>query len=405
MKARFSIWILMFTGVLLAQQVQTTQERAKVFDIDLRQLERTNEQIIPQRQFLEQALERQIDSTAYILGPGDQLLLKVWGVMEAQFVSEVTPEGFLVIPGMSQIYVANETLAGAGRKIRALLAQHFKNSRFAVRLLRLRKFKVFVVGEIAEPGTYYLRASDRVSDAIQLAGGLTNWGDDTRIQLRHYDGRVDTINISDFYLTGNLKENPYLQGGDIIYVPPIDLQGSYVIIEGNVGSQGIYQIRPQETLYAFLTRLQAINRRSDIESIVLIRGNQKKFYNLLESNSPARVEKLQTKDRIIIPSTREMVYVRGEVTQPGPYPYLANYTALDYAGFAGVLETAKSLDHLTVIHSRTGRVEKGPHVIVEKGDIVIVPRRNREIVKDYMAILMPVVSMAISVFALIQTSR
>ncbi len=391
--------------MLIAQETQTNQEGAKVFDIDFQQLEKTKEQILPQRQFLEQALERQIDSTAYILGPGDQLLLKVWGAMDAQFISEITPEGFLVVPGMSQVYVANETLADANQKIRKLLAQSFKNSKFAVRLLRLRKFKVFVVGEIKEPGTYYLRASDRVSDAIELAGGLTDWGDDTRIQLRHSNGRIDTINISDFYLTGNLKENPYLQGGDIIYVPPIDLERNYVIIEGNVASEGVYQIRPQETLYAFLTRLQAINRQSDIESIVLIRGKQKKFYNLLENDSLARVEKLQTRDRIIIPSTRKMVYVRGEVTKPGPYPYLANYTALDYAGFAGVLETAKSLDDLTVIHTRTGKVEKGPHVIVQKGDIVIVPRRNREIIKDYMSIVMPVVSMAISVYALIRTSR
>ncbi|NOX38935.1 MAG: hypothetical protein GXO78_15510 [Calditrichaeota bacterium] len=405
MKVPVWLFLLVFCINVFSQEARTTEERARVFDIDLQQLEKTNEQIIPQRQLLEQALERQIDSTTYIVGPGDQLLLKIWGVMETQFITEVTPEGFVIIPGISQVYVANETLAEASKKIRQALAQSFKNSRFTVRLLRLRKFKVFVVGEIENPGTYYLRASDRVSDAIQLAGGLTNWGDDTRIQVRHYNGRVDTINISEFYLTGNLNENPHLNGGDVIYVPPIDLKENYVIIEGNVGSQGVYQILPNETLYEFLTRLQAINRRSDIENIVLIRGTEKKYYNLLKSETRARVEMLQTGDRIIIPSTREMVYVKGEVTQPGPYPYLANYTALDYAGFAGVLETAKSLKDIMVIHTRTGKVEKGADVIVEKGDIVIVPRRNRELLKDYLAIITPIISLGISAYALIRAAR
>jgi len=118
----------------------------------------------------------------------------------------------------------------------------------------------------------------------------------------------------------------------------------------------------------------------------------------------AQKETLQTGDVIVIPSIRDQVYVKGEVLKPGPFPYLANYTARDYAGFAGLLETSKGLDNIYVIHTRTGEIEKGADVIVGNGDIVVVPRRSREVFKDYLSVLMPIISVGLSAYALIRTS-
>ncbi len=406
-------WVLLIILLLIIQgisqnvpqQNQTSQTTQPQTDVDLKQLQKTPEQIIPQRQFIEQALEKEIDSTKYVLGPGDQLLIKVWGIMDNQFVTEVTPEGYVIIPAIAEIRVGDKTLAMASKLIKAAMGKAFKHAYFSVRLLKLRKFRVFVAGEISNPGTYYVRAADRVSDVLQLSGGLLNWGNDTRIEVRHLNGTVDTVNINSFYLQGDMKDNPYLQGGDVVYVPPIDLEKNYVIIEGNVGSQGIYQFLPGETIYKFLTRLHAINRRSEIQNIVLKRNGKNQIFNLLEKEALAQKETLQTGDVIVIPSIRDRVYVKGEVAQPGPYPYLANYTARDYAGFAGLLETSKGLDDIYVVHTKSGEVEKGAEVIVANGDIVVVPRRSREIVKDYLSIIMPIISVGFSAYALIRTVR
>ncbi len=407
MKHRLLAVILIFVlgnAFIFAQQEETQQGRSSVFDVDMEQAQKSNEQLIPQQQFLEQTFEKAIDPATYLLGPGDQLLIKVSGVLEKEFISGVSPEGYLA-PSITEIYVSGKPLSVASELIKEALAKTFLNAKFSVRLVKLRKFRAFVVGEVRRPGTYYLRAVDRVSDAIQLAGGLTDWGDDTRIQLRHSNNTTDTVNVNEFYLTGNLENNDPLNGGDVIYIPPIDLKKNYVIIEGNVGSQGIYQIRQQEKLFDFLTRLQAINRRSDIENIILVRNDQKIAFNLLERNSKARGEVLLTGDRIIIPSNRNRVYVRGEVLQPGSFPYLANYTTKDYAGSAGILETAKGLKNLIVIRGETGQVETGEDVVVGNGDIVVVPRRARESFKDIMTILMPIISVGISAAVLIQTSK
>jgi protein involved in polysaccharide export with SLBB domain len=402
--------VLFLSQVLWAQRGDQASElkettRSPVFDIDLNQFEKTNEQLVPQQQFLEQVFETEIDSTQYIMGPGDQLLIKIWGVLDTQFITAVTPEGYVIIPSVSEVFVSGKTLAAASKLIKEEMDKVFKNAGFSVRLVRIRKFRMFVVGEIRNPGAYYLRSVDRIGDALQLAGGLVGWGDETRIQIRHESGIVDTVNISEFYVSGDLKHNPLLTGGDVVFVPPIDLQKRYVILEGNVGSQGLYQVRPDENLFSLLTRLKTINRKSDIENIVIIRDSEKKVFNLLQNEAAAREEILQNGDRIMIPTIRDRVYVKGEVLQPGSFPYLANYTAKDYAGLAGMLASAKDFNKVYVIHAETGQVEKGGNAIVDNGDIVVVPRNTRENVKDILAIITPVISIALSTVAIIQASK
>lgn len=384
------------TVVVPAEQ----QKTAPSIDADAQQVKKSFEQIIPQRQFLEQALEQPVDSTTYLLGPGDQLLIKMWGAFENQFLVEVSPEGFILIPTVSQIDVAGKTLADAIGLIRTTLKTKFKTDQFSIRLVKLRKFRVFIVGEVEKPGTYFMRASDRLNDLIELAGGLTDWSNDTEIELRHGDsGRK--VNFSNFLISGNLDNNPHLNSGDIVYIPPIDLSRNYAIIEGNVGSQGIYQIQPGETLMNFLYRVKAMNRKSNVENIVIIRHNQRRTVNLLQEAAGQKQEIVQSGDRILLPSNRNKVYVKGEVAQPGPLFFMANYRARDYAGSAGILETAKGLNSIYVIRMKTGKIEKGPDVIVQKGDIVVVPRKNREIFKDYMTIVTPILSMVLSTAAII----
>lgn len=398
MPLRLAFLLLICLPLLLSAQEE--KETPPPIDTDFQQLNKSLEGIIPQRQFLEQALDSAIDSSTYQLGPGDQILIKIWGALENQFFTEVTPEGFVIIPTVGEFPVEGKTLAEVSALLKERLKERYFNANFAVRLVRIRKFRVYVTGEVVRPGTYFMRPSDRLSDVLELAQGLSNWGNETQIQIRHTSGDTSVYDISQFFRNGEEASNPYLRAGDVVFVPPIDIQKNYVIIEGNVGSQGIYPTKPGETVFAFLSRIQALNRRSEIERIVLIRNGEPRYFNLLEPHSPVFQEKLHKGDRIIIPTIRDRVYVKGEVAQPGPFPYLAHYAARDYAGLAGVLESARSLKDIYVIHTRNGRVEKGPDAIVEKGDVVVVPRRPREVFKDYLTILAPILSLGLSVYAI-----
>ena len=83
---------------------------------------------------------------------------------------------------------------------------------------------------------------------------------------------------------------------------------------------------------------------------------------------------------------------------------MANYNTQDYAGSAGLLETSKSLEHLYVIRAETGEIEVGNNVIVENGDVVVVPRKKRETWKDILTIITPIISIALSTWAIIRTT-
>lgn len=399
-------------NILLAQAFQqkkeqtvTQPETQQKFDIDLEQLQKSSQQIIPQQQYLETVLAGAVDSTKYILGPGDQILVKIWGPLENQFLLEITPEGYLIIPTVSDVKVSGLTLFEGSKLVKKTINDYYKNVNSSVRLVKMRKFRVYIVGEVQNPGTYYVRSADRISDVIELANGLTEWADDTRIQVKGDSGNFNNFNISSFFVSGSLDQNPTLNGGDIIYIPPIDLEKNYVVVEGNVGSEGIYQIRPGEDLYAFMTRIRAINRRSNLNDVILVRDGQKVIYDLIKEVEVVKKEELKSGDRLIIPSNRDRVYVKGEVYQAGPYPYMANFAAQDYAGMAGMLETAQSVDRIFVLRKVSGKVEKGGSVIVDKGDIVVVPQRRRENTKDILAILTPIISIGLSTYAIIQASK
>ena len=121
----------------------------------------------------------------------------------------------------------------------------------------------------------------------------------------------------------------------------------------------------------------------------------------MESSEAAKSLKLKSGDRILITPQNKQVFVTGEVTFPGAFDYMANHPAHDYAGLAGITELARSIDEIYVIRAKSGKVERGRNIIVDIGDIIVVPRKRRETVRDYLTILTPILSLGISVYAII----
>ena len=93
--------------------------------------------------------------------------------------------------------------------------------------------------------------------------------------------------------------------------------------------------------------------------------------------------------------------MKGEVQNPGGYPYLANYTAKDYVGQAGALESATDLDEIVVIKNTTGEQQLGGDTIVEKGDTILVPKRGREVLLDFLVTVTPMISLLATTLVLI----
>ncbi len=403
---------------LFLQNYAQEQQQLPLLDVQNKKFPNSFERFYRTRSIIQtiapQVLEAELEANNYIVGPGDQFKISVFGAAEKEFNLTLLPEGSVVVDGIGEYELKGLTLHEAKKIIKTEIQKYYINAEIRVNLTGLRKFRVYLTGEVNNPGTYFAQGSDRISDVLEVAApteprnseeprsGLNDWADDTKIEIHRLDGTVLEIDITQFYRFGDKSHNPYLQGGDIIFAPSINLSESYVIIEGNVGYQGIYSLKDNENLFQFLRRVSALSKRSNLENIILVRDEQKTSIDLLHNQEDYMDFKLQDRDKIIIPVLFRTVYVRGEVFAPGELPYLANYRAKDYIGQAGALDSGVGEDDIIVIRQTNGEVLKGGDVIVEKGDTIILPKRSREVFKDYMTIFAPIISLLIATVALVQ---
>jgi polysaccharide export outer membrane protein len=189
----------------------------------------------------------------YRLGSGDVLVLILTGDVEEAYTLNVTREGFVVIPQVGQVYVANLTMGQLEDQLYARLRRVYSGVRrgpgatakFQISLARLRNIQVFVVGDVVRPGAYQISGAGTVLTALYAAGGPTANGSFRKVEVRRADKLVSTIDIYDYLLHGINASDVRLQNGDVVFVP---VHSGFVKVAGEVTRPAVYEVRPQETL-------------------------------------------------------------------------------------------------------------------------------------------------------------
>ncbi len=218
-----------------------------------------------------------VDPT-YQLGPGDVLVLLITGDVELAHTLEVNREGFVVIPQVGSLYVANLTLGQLedvlygrlGRVYSGVRRGPAATTKFQVTVARLRTIQVVVVGEVARPGSYPLSSAGTVLTALYVAGGPLPTGSFRHVLLRRAGAVVDSLDLYDYLLAGDSRRDARLQHGDIIFVP---VRGSQVKLVGRVTRPAIYELKAPETLRDLIAAAggfepDALQRRIQIERIL-----------------------------------------------------------------------------------------------------------------------------------------
>jgi polysaccharide export outer membrane protein len=189
----------------------------------------------------------------YRLGPGDLLVLILTGDVEQAYSLDVNREGFIVIPQVGQVHVANLTLgqlqdvlyARLGRVYSGIRRGAGARTRFQISIGRLRNIQVYVVGDVVRPGAYQISASGTVLNALYAAGGPTSNGSFRRVDVRRGDKLADSLDVYDYLLHGINRSDLRLESGDVVFVP---VHGGFVQVAGEVTRPAIYELRPHETL-------------------------------------------------------------------------------------------------------------------------------------------------------------
>lgn len=387
------------------QQDQTSAPRAVDFTQMFDQEETTREEysdlmrrkkaLIEERMNQPDALEGAINAEQYIVGPGDIFNFKVLGALENQIPIEIAPEGNITIPSVGDIHIAGLTLKQAQDLVEQKAGPYYKGSDVSLTLESLRYCRVHVTGAVVYPGTYVTQAINRISTLIAEAGGVSENANKGEILLKRKNGLVSKFDLSRFEQSGSLDENIYVTGGDVIFVPPVDLSKPFVRVEGDFETGGLYQIMDGESLFHFLQRIRAVKRNTDITKVMVVRN---KKLLLPFSDSKEMAFSLMSNDVITIPSS--FVYVKGAVRNPGAYPYIQYFTTKDYAGMAGGDYQSGSVNMVKVFKPSTGKTKKGTDIVVEPGDVVDLPTSWDTRVRNWGTMLSAIASSVLAAKAI-----
>jgi polysaccharide biosynthesis/export protein len=213
----------------------------------------------------------------YRLGPGDELTLILTGDVEVAHELTVTREGFIAIPQVGQLSVANLTLSQLEDLLYTRLSRVYSgvrrnnpSTRFSVSVARLRTVQIFVTGDVTRPGSYQVSAAGTAMNALYAAGGPTANGSFRRIEIRRGGELVDTLDLYDYLLRGDNRHDIRLENGDVVFVP---VHGTQVKLTGAVIRPAIYELRGPETLRDLLQaaggfQADALRRRVQIDRIL-----------------------------------------------------------------------------------------------------------------------------------------
>jgi len=178
------------------------------------------------------------------------LVLVITGDVEIVHNLEVTRDGFVLIPQVGQIYIASMTMVQLRTALRARLASAYSGVRtgstqFDVTLARLRTNQVYVIGEVVQPGAYQLASVATVLNALYAAGGPTERGGLREVTVQRLGRTVATLDLYDYLLRGDTKNDVTLEMGDVVFVPVHGIRAS---LEGSVVRPAVYELIEGETL-------------------------------------------------------------------------------------------------------------------------------------------------------------
>ncbi len=269
----------------------------------------------------------------YVIGPGDELYVRLWGQLNVELRVTVDRNGQVFVPKVGPISVAGVHVSQLDAHFRQQIERIFRNFDLTVTLGKLRSIDVFFVGEARRPGTYTISSLSTLVNAIFAAGGPAPQGSMRHIQLKR-DGQIITeFDLYDLLSKGDKSKDMALLPGDVIYVPPA---GPQVAVAGSVNTPSIYELKDGKTSLADVIELAGgLNTVADGSKATIERIDRRQIRSVTEFSLDAKGQQEMVKDgdivRIlsIVPRFENAVTLRGNVANPGRYPWHAGMKIRD----------------------------------------------------------------------------
>lgn len=260
----------------------------------------------------------------YVIGPGDELLIRAWGQIDVDYRATVDRNGMINIPRVGSVQVGGVQYRELTTHVRTAVSRNFRNFELLVTMGQLRSVQIFVVGQAKTPGAYTVSSLSTLVNAIFAAGGPSMRGSMRAIQLKRGNQTVTEFDLYDLLLRGDKSKDAALLPGDVLYFPPI---GPLAAVFGGVKNPAIYELKGPSAIanlldYAGGLTTTAQTRQATIERI---ENRQSRVVDqfTLDMGSLARTVKDGDVVSVlsITPRFENAVTLRGNVAEPLRYPH------------------------------------------------------------------------------------
>ncbi len=278
----------------------------------------------------------------YVLGPGDELLIRVWGKVELDTSVTVDRNGQIFLPKLGTLTVAGLRYEQVESYLRAAIGNLFKGFELNVTMGQLRSIQIFVLGSARQPGAYTVSSLSTLVDALFASGGPSATGSMRHIQLRRANRLLTDFDIYDLLRRGDKSHDVQLLPGDVIYIPPA---GPQVAIMGSVNEPGIYELKGETTIASALKDAGGITNLAEADRALLerIENHRRRRVDDFPLDASGLQRVLSDGDMLrvfpISPRFENAVTLRGNVAEPGRFPWHEGMRISDLIQSRGFLIT------------------------------------------------------------------
>ena len=263
----------------------------------------------------------------YLLGPGDQVRIQIWGSIDFVGTQTIDRNGEISLPKIGSVVLTGVSLKDLEDTLRKRVAMVYNNVNLNASLGKLRGITVFVVGQAQQPGTYNLRSLSTLVNAVFASGGPGANGSMRAIELKRNGKTISTIDLYDFIATGDKSKDVALQPGDVIMIPPV---GPRVALTGATDHAAIYELKPGTNLQNLLSLggglpTLASTQKALLERIDPQRASAPRQVQNISLNAQGLAQTLRDGDVItLLPMVQAFgnaVTLQGAIGQPMRHPF------------------------------------------------------------------------------------
>ena len=264
----------------------------------------------------------------YRLGPGDEVIIDIWGASQNTIRQQISPDGTINIDKIGPVYLSGQTVSQANTYLKKALNKIYSGlanasdptSDIRLTLGNTRTIQINVMGEVIQPGTYSLSSFSSVFHALYRAGGVSDIGSLRNVQLVRNGRKIATVDVYEFIMKGRTQDDIRMQEGDVVIVPAYE---ALVKISGKVKRPMRYEMKKDESLSTLIAYAGSFEADAYTQSLRIVRQNGQEYEVNTVKSIDYSIYKMRNGDVVtaeaILNRFTNKLEVRGAVYRPGIY--------------------------------------------------------------------------------------